>query len=301
MGRAVVAINARMRLATYEREEEVPKGVRLSDEQRQQIYTAFVMNESVEDIADRYGICKEHARKVIRDQRKARESMASREKVVAGDKRNGRLTSTPDPHRFEGTCVINGKAKSRTFTAVNARNATDQWETWCQNLRDEDEFMARVERRDQNQDEHKQEQVDVTPSPIPDITVRPWREVAEERQAEIDALNEKVASLEAKLAEHELASKDRAEEPVAKEVDRVVAATELPEPKLKRWFNDNGTFAVVWRNKPMYVIWAKGEQPRMYGAYQRVDDALKKVDELNDVAAFLGTTGAFEVEEVEWK
>lgn len=305
--------DALSRLERYEKEDGMPKGVRLSEEQRRKIYHAYAMNESVEDIADLYGISQGHVRKIIRDQRKARDSeMAAREKVVAGDKRNGRLTSTTDPHRYEGTCVIDGRAKSKTFVTVNAKKAEEMWRKWCDDLHAEQEFMDMVERKEpeavcgapSDPMEEIHPIAPVEPAPIPEVAVRPWKEVAEERQSEIDALNKKVSDLEAKVAEYESGEWMRidAVNRALDGADHVIASTELPDPKLERWFNDNGSFAVVWRDKPLYVIWARGDQPRLFGAYQSIDDALRRVDELNDVAAFLGNDRPlFEVEEVEWR
>ena len=53
--------------------------------------------------------------------------------------------------------------------------------------------------------------------------------------------------------------------------------------------------------EPAYLIWARSPEPRCYGLYLTMESALREVDRLNDVAAFLGTNGAFEVEEVAWR
>lgn len=293
----------------------MPTGKWLTDQQKRDMYSMYVMGEKVQDIADTYGVKQQTVRRAIRDQRKQREEgqdMASRSKVVAGDKANGRLTSTTDPHRFEGTCIINGRAKSRTFSAKNAHTAEDQWRKWCKNLRDEQAFMDMVERKPKDEgfvpadeppvnpfDEPKAgdpvEEIRpiqpsketfpmqlVEPAPIPEIEVRPWREVAEERQKRIEELEAELEGLKAKWGSK----------------DTVIADTELDEPKLGSWLNGNGSFFVVCKGKPIYVISSK---QRVYGAYQHMGDALKEVDKLNDIAAFLGSEGAFDVEEVAWK
>ena len=54
-------------------------------------------------------------------------------------------------------------------------------------------------------------------------------------------------------------------------------------------------------SEPAYLIWAKKPEPRCYGLYLTMESALSEVDKLNEVAAFLGGDGAFEVEEVAWK
>ena len=64
-------------------------------------------------------------------------------------------------------------------------------------------------------------------------------------------------------------------------VDTTIADTELSEPKLGHWFNKNGSFAVVCTSKPVYAIWAKGDEPRFYGLYRTMDRAIKEIDRLN--------------------
>lgn len=54
-------------------------------------------------------------------------------------------------------------------------------------------------------------------------------------------------------------------------------------------------------SEPAYLIWAKRPEPKCYGLFLTMDAALAEVDRLNEVAKFLGSDGAFEVEEVEWK
>jgi hypothetical protein len=71
--------------------------------------------------------------------------MAHRECIVAGNKKNGRLVSTADPHRYEGTCIVAGKAHSRTFTAANAAAATELWSAWCDELRKQQVVMPKQE------------------------------------------------------------------------------------------------------------------------------------------------------------
>lgn len=195
----------------------MPRGYPLSDLQKKAIYNAYTEGERQADIAATYGITASTVSRIVNVQRKM-VCMASREKVVAGDKTNGRLTSTPDPHRFEGTCVIAGKKHSKTFTTVNARKATEMWEKWCQGLHDEQAFMDMVERKE--------------PEPEP-----PQEEPQKQEDAE----------------------------------------------------------------KPVYVMWAKADKPKLYGVYRTMESALKELDKLNEVAAFLGNGDVFEVEEVAWK
>lgn len=243
--------------------------------------------------------------------------MAAHSKIVAGDKANGRLQSTTDPHRFEGTCVIGGKKHSKTFTTVNARKATEMWEKWCQDLRDEKQFMDMVERKQEPQEEPMavcgypgdpiEEIRPIESSPTPDIPVRPWREVAEERQKHIEELKAKVAEMqEAVDFCKRLEDAVKAGEPVdlwGTEY-RPASEAESLRSELEVAKRDRIDFAEGYQlemHNPVYVLWAKAEAPRLYGAYLTMEAALNEVDRLNEVAAFLGNEGAFEVGEVAWK
>ena len=300
---------------TAQEGDDMGKPRALSDRQAEAMYTQYVMGEGVADLAAAYGIGKSTASHYIAEMRKKKEAeregnldMASRSKIVAGDKRNGRLTSTTDPHRYEGTCVIGGKSHSKTFTTVNAKKAEELWRKWCQDLADEQAFMDMVERKVDavvEEADETDEPVDITPAPVPDIAVTPWREVAEQREHELEVLREELA--EAKRTVEYLTGRvegyeaESTYEKVPAISDQTVTDTELDEPKLGHWSNDNGSFAVVWRDKPVYLLWAKGEQPRCYGVYQHSDGVLKDADRLNEMASFLGHSDAFEIEEVQWR
>ena len=259
------------RLVPYEG-EEMARGRALTEKERQTVYTMHCLGEKKADIASAYGISESTVHRIISEQRKKKEErneMAGGQQIVAGDKAHGRLMSCADRNRFEGTCIVGGKSKKRTFTAVNAKNAKQQWEKWCQTLRDEQEFMDMVERNVETREEPREqepveEKVDVTPAPAPEISVRPWKDVAEERQKRIEELE-----------------------------------AELEEAKTQRVEFAEGY--QMEQHNPAYLIWTKQPEPRCYGLYLTMEDALAEVDRLNDVAKFLGQGGAFKVEEVAWK
>ena len=286
----------------------MPRGYPLSESQKRAIYNAFTSGEKQADIAATYGVTANTISKIVSQQRKAG-TMASREKIVAGDKRNGRLVSSADINRYEGTCVVNGKAKSKTFIAVNAHMAQKAWEKWCQELRDEQKFMDMVERKvdavveeagqedkavcgypsDPIEEIHPIKEID--PAPEFDDEMRPWRDVAEERRQRIEELEKRVEFLEGRVEGYESDSS----------FDKVIVDTEGEKPKLGHWFNDNGSFRVMWMDKPVYVLWAKGEKPKIYGVFWSLEIALKELDKLNELAAFLDKSDAFEVEEAVWR
>ena len=305
----------------------MPKGVPLSDKQKQQIYTRYVINgDRQREIAEDFGISSNTVSKVIAEIRKAGEKMAAHSKIVAGDKANGRLQSTTDPHRFEGTCVIGGKKHSKTFTTVNARKATEMWEKWCRDLRDEAEFMDMVERKPKEEGfvptdepmafedfledepkavcgypgDHIEEIQPIQPAPVPEIVVRPWRDIAEELQSKVTEMQQEVdfcKRLEEAVKAGEPVDLWGTEYRPASEVESLRSELEVA----KRERIDFAEGYQLEMHNPVYVLWAKAEAPRLYGAYLTMEVALKEVDKLNEVAAFLGSEGAFEVEEVAWK
>lgn len=126
----------------------MPKGIAVPERDRELIYTRFCLGERQADIAEDFNVSVATVSNIVRQQRKAKEEkMAWHSEIVAGNKRTGRLVSTTDPKRYEGTCVINGRAKSKSFAGVNAREATELWEKWCSDLRDEQSFFDMVERK----------------------------------------------------------------------------------------------------------------------------------------------------------
>lgn len=278
------------RLTPYEG-EDMAKREKLTDKERQGIYTMHCMGESNGAIADRYEIAVSTVYRIIREQRAKREEdgMAGGQQIVAGDKANGRLMTCSDRNRFEGTCIVGGKSKKKTFTAVNARNAKQQWEKWCQTLRDEQAFMDMVERKPEEQKvvcgypgdpieeiRPTEEPVDIAPAPAPEVSVRPWREIAEERQAVIDELM-------AKIAEYESG------EWVSADVVRAITA-ERDELKAHDCAPHGTCYAII----------TNSEKPTAYGFYSSEDAALSDLDVVGRVANALGKEDAFTVLEGPW-
>lgn len=247
----------------------------LSDKQKRQIYDAYCMGQKPDDIAQQFGIARSTTYKVISNQRKLIESkrgeveVASRTKTIAGDKTNGRLTTTSDHMKFEGTCVVNGKRKSKTFIAAGSKHAISQWEKWCDELRDEQQFMDMVERKPVLDSDESDEGRAVCGAPLDPIEeIRSADEVAIPSDERIqEAIHEARHEFDAITTKH-------------------MEATGVP---------------LADTSEPAYLIWAKQPEPRCYGLYLTMEDALAEVDKLNDVARFLGNSGAFEVEEVTWK
>lgn len=289
-----------------EKGNEMPRGKGLSDREREVIYTQSTLGESPEDIAQSRGLNPGTVRRVIREQRKyherEREEMARSGKIVKKDGKGGKLMALPGDG-FEFTHVTpDGRSHKKKVSGHLSKVAEQQYDKWCEELDSEFEFMSRVERKlgavaeevleatlapAVGQDED--DVVDIEPEPVPEINVRPWKEVAEERQREIDELRERLADYE---------SGDWVSASIVRnltvERDALIGRVKASEEAISN-------MTLYDHSTPVYLIWAKGEEPRAYGVFEHEEQALKKVDELNDVASFLGNGGTFQIEEVQWR
>lgn len=264
----------------------------LSPSQKRSVYEMRLAGESVKDIMAAFDISEPYAYRIIKAEREKQDQgdndMGRREMVIAGDRKNGRLVSLGD-RTYKGTCLVGASMKSREFTSLNANMAKKAWQKWCDKLREEEAaFLANCEPRVDGQDaietkpeEHEQEEtfvvstdqwtmpgddepVYVAPAQIPDIDMRPWKDVAEERARRIEELEKKVQYLEGRIEGYE----------------------SMPSSRV---------------GDAVYLLWAKSEEPKVFGLYPSMEKALKEVDRLNEVASFLMGANVFEVEEVEWK
>ena len=201
----------------------------LTDEQRREIYEARMLGEKCKDVAEAYGVTTRTVANVVRKQRELLEKedeLGHKERVVGGNRRNGRLVSLADPKRYEGSCVVNGKVHTWRFTADNVDAANVIYDEWCDELRSKHSAP-------------KSEPAAPT-TPAPAKPVEKEGIVAEPvKQAEVKPMGDSV-----------------------------------------------------------YVIWTKGDSPRLFGAYLNMESALKEVDNLNEIAAFLVNDRVFEVEEL---
>lgn len=255
------------RLVPYEG-EEMARGRVLSESERESAYTMHCLGEKVGDIASAYGVSKPTIYRIIKQCRDGKGGdMAGGQQIVAGDKAHGRLMTLSDRNRFEGTCIVGGKSKKRTFTAVNAKNAQQQWEKWCQTLRDEQEFLDMVERRQDKADDAETVEEPKAACGHPSDPIEEIRPIVEVHALGEDEVHEAQQEFDAVTTKH-------------------MEATGVP---------------LADTSEPAYLIWAKAPEPRCYGLYLTMDAALSEIDKLNEVAAFLGGGGAFEVEEVAWR
>lgn len=251
--------------------------VSLSDRQKMALYEQHLLGEKVEDLAAAYGISRSAAYSHIAAMRKKQESkrqedeMAFSPKVIAGDKRNGRLMFTSAAgSKYEGTHLTSdGEMHRMKFTAKNGHEAKTRWAKWCDDLDAEAEWMNMVERNVETAKEQDDEPRAVCGAPSDPIEeIRSDQEVKIPSDETIrEAIHEAQEEFDAITTKH-------------------MEATGVP---------------LADTSEPAYLIWAKKPEPRCYGLYLTMEAALSEVDKLNEVAKFLGGDGAFEVEEVAWK
>lgn len=129
--------------------------VALSDTQKHSVYQMHLSGESARDIAAAYDISKSSVYRIIESEREhGSEDMARREMVIAGDKSNGRLVSCSGSRGvYKGTCMVNGKMRTRDFKCASGRAAEREWSDWCMELREsEKSFLEACEPRVDEQD-----------------------------------------------------------------------------------------------------------------------------------------------------
>ena len=320
------------------------KGKRVSLSERQQLalYNQYCMGEKVQDLADAYKIGTSTAYHYIGEMRRREGKLASKEKVIAGNKMSGRLIAIDaGKHKFRGEHKMpDGKMRHWDFTAINSKTAIRQWEQWCEEQDEElTAFMDMCERKQpkdkpdndtevqksqpitSDEAEESREEVDVTPSPVPDINVirkenaeidseayiSDLRQRLGERNKKINDLEDRNAEIEEKVEElrDRLASYEGGDWVSADLARNIIAerdALKTRVAQVEQTLADSSKWLVDENHpKPSFLIWAKTDTPKVYGMYHLEDVALAEVDRLNDVAAFFGRDGAFQIEEVEWK
>jgi hypothetical protein len=160
--------------------------VALSDTQKHSVYQMHLSGESAKDIAAAYDISKSSVYRIIESEREhGSEDMARREMVIAGDKFNGRLVSCSGSRGvYKGTCMVNGKMRTRDFKCASGRAAEREWSDWCMDLREsEKSFLEACEPRVDHDEPVAEYEEDVVidaaeePEPI-DVVMNPTERVA---------------------------------------------------------------------------------------------------------------------------
>lgn len=242
----------------WEGVDPLPRKRKLDKEQELELFEMVRKGFGNKDIAKKFGISPDtvgiYYRRTLRE--RGREQEKGERTVV--QRKVGQVLTFSVKDGYVGHATVGGVDETCMFKATDDTDAIGKFDKWLDDMDAEQEFMDRIQRNAMDKG------VDITPAPVPEINVRPWKEVAEERQKRIEELER-----------------------------------ELEEAKTQRVeFAEGYQFEL---HNPAYLIWAKKPEPRCYGLYLTMEGALREVDKLNDVAKFLGNDGAFEVEEVTWK
>lgn len=239
------------------------KGHPISDRQRHEMYDAYCNGVKVPDIAQQYGVTENTVYRNIRRQREMQERKGGTDMMSSGEPVAG--------DRRNGRLVTTGRRGVFEGTCIVDGKA--------------------VKRRFKASDKHD--------------AIAQW----EQWKAELNGLGEFMDMVERRKPEPQATVEwtgettpepverrgvESRQEPSVLVIGPEVVPTPKPvitgQPKEEKEDRDVA-----------YVIWARSEQPRMYGLYRTMESALAELDRLNDVARFLGSADAFEVEEVAWK
>jgi len=218
------------------------------------------------EIAKKFGITAatvgKYYRRAMRE-RDRHEMVAFRDKetYLVWDKR--RLT-------FIGTC----DGETREFDLEDKVEATVQFDEWVAELR----------------------VPDITPAPVPEISVKRKDDVISEQRA--------------RIAELEAIVEQRDHEPVAWRdgewvsgdvVRNITAERDALKRRVEHAESAVEYVGHVERTGKACLLMATEPEPKPYGLYDDESRALTELDKLNDIAAFLGKDDAFTILEVEWR
>ncbi|MBQ9006725.1 MAG: helix-turn-helix domain-containing protein [Atopobiaceae bacterium] len=243
----------------------MPRKRKLDHEQELELFEMVRKGYSNKDIAKKFGIAQDtvgtYYHRTLRERGREQERSESRERLVAQRKLGQRLTFGVE-EGYVGHATVNGVEETCTLMAKDDTDAIGKFDKWCADMRAEQEFMGMVECRDEPQPQPLE---GIRPIQVVELPVEREPVPSDERIRE--AIHEAQQEFDAITTKH-------------------MEATGVP---------------LADTSEPAYLIWAKRPEPKCYGLFLTMDAALAEVDRLNEVAKFLGSDGAFEVEEVEWK
>lgn len=244
-------------------------------EERRKMYDLWCSGAwTMADIARQYGCAESTVHRQINAQRE--EQGMSKQTVIAGDKRNGRLSSMGEG-RYEGTHLMaDGSMERWKFSARSPHEAMQKWARWAGNLDDQQAFLDRIERKAPAKADDLADAPDEVPA---DNLAEDPAEVPTDDSDETPADDLAEAPSD---APSEAPAEDHAEEPDHAE----------PLPR---------GCAMVDMGKPTYVVVAVRPTLRCWGTYLSLTTALGKAEELNEVSAMLGMKDAFDVVESPWR
>lgn len=256
---------------TWEGVDPLPRRRKLDREQELELFDMVRKGFGNKDIAKKFGIAPDtvgvYYRRTLRERGREQERSESRSRIVAQRKVGQELTFSVDDG-YVGRTTVGGVEETCAFKAKDDTDAIGKFDKWLADMVAEQAFMDMVERKPVLDSDESDEGRVVCGAPLDSIEIRHAAEVTIPSDERIrEAIHEAQQEFDANTTRH-------------------MEATGVP---------------LADTSEPAYLIWAKQPEPRCYGLYLTMEDALAEVDKLNDVARFLGNSGAFEVEEVTWK
>lgn len=249
---------------TWEGVDPLPRRRKLDREQELELFNMVRKGFGNKDIAKKFGIAPDTVGVYYRRtlRERGREQERKESKFrVVAQRRVGQELTFSVDDGYVGRATVGGVEETCAFKAKDDTDAIGKFDKWLADMEAEQAFMDMVERKPTDASHERESE------PV-DITPAPVPEIvipSDERMRE--AIHEAQKEFDAITTKH-------------------MEATGVP---------------LADTSEPAYLIWAKRPEPRCYGLYLTMEDALAEVDKLNDVARFLGNSGAFEVEEVTWK
>ena len=214
-----------------------------------------------------------------------------KEKVVAGDKKNGQLVKITDQQdTYRGTCRRrNGKFDSKRFHASSQSLAEKMWGAWCEGLRKEDapepepfsrEFDAQIEPRPE---------VEANPQPV----VEPVEIVGTLDTRELADLSECFTDDPVVTCNKLTLACEPDVELVTMDAKKLLAFVRTLQERLFRPVVEGDPSPAV---DNVYVTYLVGKGPHAF--FDDEDEALRAADLLNSAMEFAGVAQRYEVDDV---
>lgn len=249
---------------TWEGVDPLPRRRKLDREQELELFNMVRKGFGNKDIAKKFGIAPDTVGVYYRRtlRERGREQERKESKFrVVAQRRVGQELTFSVDDGYVGRATVGGVEETCAFKAKDDTDAIGKFDKWLADMEAEQAFMDMVERKPTDASHERESE------PV-DITPAPVPEIVIPSDERIrEAIHEARQEFDAITERH-------------------TEATGVP---------------LADTSESAYLIWAKQPEPRCYGLYLTMEDALAEVDRLNDVARFLGNSGAFEVEEVTWK
>lgn len=256
----------------YEIEMDVLDALRQGATQKRVSLDLGISQSTVSKIKRKYELMERHE-----------EERRMNEKVLAGDKENGRLVCI-GADTYEGTCRrANGKMAKKVFRCASLKLANSQWERWCEGIRAEDskaEVVAPVQKDAGPRDEGPAEQVAVEAGPkVEDLSALfPIR-----KDVGTDEVLELLSSVNADAVTMDITSWNCLVAFI-RERTRVTPATDVA---------DGVRDAGVTDQDEVYVTYIPEKGP--HALFTDYEDAMRVTDTLNEALKFAGVDQRYEV------